>query len=112
MSGVAGADSGVDGNNIAWFLYVGQPIVDIPPRNVTHARIDPSVKVIAAHAFHDCKQLEEVDLCEGPEEIEFCAFQNCKSLRSMKVPSTVKKIGAQAFIITASNWWSWSFVKD
>ena len=38
--------SGGDDNGIVWFLYTGQPIDDIP-RDVTHARIDPSVKYIA-----------------------------------------------------------------
>ena len=40
MSGVEGADS--DGNNVIWLLYRGQLI----PRDVSHVRIDPSVKVI------------------------------------------------------------------
>ena len=42
------ADGGGDGSdNIVWFLYTGQPNTAIP-RDVTHARIDPSVKRIGA----------------------------------------------------------------
>ena len=48
--------SGNDNEAVVWFLYTGQAIEDIP-RDVTHARIDPSVKVIAARAFRNCEQL-------------------------------------------------------
>ena len=95
MSGVDVADSG-GGNNIVWFLYAGQPIEEIP-RDITHLRIDPSVKKIGDHAFMGCEQLVVVELCEGLLQIGERSFSGCKSLRSMKVPSTVKRIGNYAF---------------
>ena len=39
----------------------------------------------------------EVELCEGLEEIGRCAFYACKSLKRIKIPSTVKVIGADVF---------------
>ena len=45
----------------------------------------------------DCKQLVEVELCEGLEEIAQRAFEGCISLKRFKVPSTVKMIGDWAF---------------
>ena len=95
-SGIEEANSGGDGNGIVWFLYLGQPILDIP-RNITHLRIDPSVKVIGPHAFEDCKQLVVVELCEGLGHIGQNAFCICISLKRLKVPSTVKVIGYDAF---------------
>ena len=96
MSGVDVADSG-GGNNIVWFLYAGQPIEEIP-RDITHLRIDPSVKKIGDHAFMGCEQLVVVELCEGLLQIGERSFSGCKSLeRISKVPSTVKKIGDYAF---------------
>ena len=67
------------------------------PRDVTHARIDPSVKVIRWGVFTGCSQLEVVELCEGLDRIEGGAFNCCKSLKYFKVPSTVKKIEEEAF---------------
>lgn len=96
MSEAKGADGGGGGNNIVWFLYMGQDRSEIP-RDITHARVDPSVNVIGEKSFDNCKQLVEVEFCEGLEEIGFRAFSYCTSLTKFKVPSTVKKIGAEAF---------------
>ena len=91
-----GAGGGGMGNNVVWFLYTGQPYLEIP-RDVTHVRIDPSVKVIDASAFRDCDKLIEVELCEGLELIGEHAFWGCKSLKCMAIPSSVKVIGKHAF---------------
>ena len=79
-----------------WFIYRGQPKSEIP-RDITHLRIDPSVKVIGRWAFWHCTQLVEVKLCEGLERIEEHAFRGCKSLKHMHMPSTVKEIDEKAF---------------
>ena len=84
---------GGNNNNIVWLLYTGQDV----PWDVNHARIDPSVKVIAASAFSSCEQLVEVEICEGVERIEEYAFSGCISLKRFRVPSTVKMIGNSAF---------------
>ena len=91
MSGDEGAK-----DNLVWFLYTGQPDSEIP-RDITHARIDPSVKEIAARAFQGCEQLEVVEVSEGLEKIGRWAFRGCKSLKLFKVPSTVKLIDVGAF---------------
>ena len=96
ISGIDVADSGGSDDNIVWFLYKGRPDTAIP-QDISHARIDPSVKIIAAYAFAYCVKLVEVEVSEGLVVIEVGAFHNCKSLTRMKVPSTVKKIGNSAF---------------
>ena len=79
-----------------WFIYRGQPKSEIP-RDITRLRIDPSVKVIGRWAFSACRQLAEVELCDGLERIEEHAFRGCKSLKNMHIPSTVKEIDEKAF---------------
>ena len=85
-----------DNSSIKWFIYVGQPNSEIP-RNVTHVRIDPSVKIIPADAFRNCQQLVELVICEGLEQIGRHAFAGCKSLKRFKAPSTLKVIAGWAF---------------
>ena len=34
------------------------------PRDISHARIHPSVTIIPEKAFSDCRKLAEVELCE------------------------------------------------
>mmetsp|Transcript_29808 Transcript_29808/g.62243 ORF Transcript_29808/g.62243 Transcript_29808/m.62243 type:complete len:858 (-) Transcript_29808:905-3478(-) len=83
-------------SSIDIFLYTGQKW-SVIPRDVTHVRIDQSVKVIGAWAFGDCYQLREVEFCEGLVKIENHAFYDCKSLKLIKIPSTVKVIEKRAF---------------
>ena len=105
MSGTEGAGSERGSKRPKLFTNFASPLLvrDDIPRDITHARISPSVKSIGVAAFKDCEQLIEVDLSEGLEHIgdgsqlDEGAFQNCKSLRHMKVPFTVKKIGTCAF---------------
>ena len=96
---MSATDGGVGDDDVVWFLYTGQPNWEISA-DITHLRIDPSVKVIAQGAFSGCEQLKFVDIvpCEtGLEMIGQDAFYKCKSLRRFNVPSTVKKIGTWAF---------------
>ncbi len=78
------------------FLYTGQWLEDIP-QDVRHVKVDPSIKVIGPQAFDCCRQLVNVELCEGLEYIDWMAFVNCTSLVSIIIPSTVKVIGERAF---------------
>jgi hypothetical protein len=79
------------------FLYTGQSKEDIP-RNVTHVKVeDPAVKKIGQMAFQYCEQLINVELCEGLERIEQAAFSGCRSLTSIRIPSTVREIGWASF---------------
>ena len=83
-------------NNVVWFLYTGQGM-HLIPRDVTHLRIAPSVKVVGRWAFSNCKNLVAVELCKGVEWIESGAFSGCESLQRFKVPSSVRVICAGAF---------------
>ncbi|MCR5349590.1 MAG: leucine-rich repeat domain-containing protein [Acholeplasmatales bacterium] len=59
--------------------------------------IPGSVKVIGAYSFAECKLLKEVILEEGVEVIEDWAFINC-NIEKIKLPSTIKSIGTNAFL--------------
>jgi hypothetical protein len=78
------------------FIYTGQSSRDIP-RYVRHVKVDPAVKEIGERAFCNCHQLVSVELNEGLERIEYEAFTDCTSLRSIVIPSTVKEIRRGAF---------------
>ncbi|KAL7526982.1 hypothetical protein ACHAXR_001741, partial [Thalassiosira sp. AJA248-18] len=77
------------------FLYTGQERDDIPG-DVTRIRVvDPSVTRIPP--LQNLSKLEEVELCEGVEEIGESAFRDCASLRRITIPSTVERILKHAF---------------
>ncbi len=78
------------------FLYIGQSMNEIP-LEVTHVRVDLSVKEIGENAFYDCNQLRNVELCDGLERIDCGAFEGCTLLERIIIPSTVKFIGKWAF---------------
>lgn len=48
-------------------------------------------------AFSGCKSLKNVTIAEGVTEIPECAFMNMEAIKELKLPSTLKKIGKQAF---------------
>eukprot|EP00986_Skeletonema_menzelii_P004452 scaffold1518_cov113-Skeletonema_menzelii.AAC.4 len=81
-----------DGNNI--FVYMGgdQEV----PDGVTHAVIDPSVKIVPRWAFWNRRQLVSVIFHDDVEIIEEDAFSGCESLRGIKLLG-VREIGAGAF---------------
>ena len=60
-----------------FFLYILGITV---PEDVTHVRVHRSVKSIPAGAFEDCRQLEEVVLPEGLQEIGENTFYGCRLL--------------------------------
>ena len=63
--------------------------------------VPQSVRVIARRAFHDCKALETVGLCEGLIEINSMAFEYC-GVKSVKLPKSLKKLGSAAFFFCES----------
>jgi hypothetical protein len=85
------ADDGGGGNI---FVYLGgeQEV----PRDVTHVRFDRSVKIIPSRAFFGRKYLVSVESHDGIEKIEQGAFNDCLSLRGIKLPG-VKEIEKYAF---------------
>jgi hypothetical protein len=79
------------------FIYNEDTKDDIPD-NVTHVKVDPSVKEIHAWAFQDCHLLVEVEFSEGLQVIGHGAFCECTNLKHInKLPSTLKEIGDYAF---------------
>ncbi len=70
------------------FPYTGQSRKYIP-RDVTHVKVDPSVKVIGDEAFM------------GRRKLRSAAFQGCTLLERIIIPSTVKVIGRYAFYCCA-----------
>lgn len=76
------------------FLYTAGAVV---PKDVVHARVDPSVTKIPSNAFTYHMKLEQFELCEGLQEIGGYSFNHCKSLKNIKIPSTVTEIGLYAF---------------
>lgn len=47
--------------------------------------------------FQDDTKLSEVKLPKNLKKIDECTFAGCKALKTVEIPSTVKKIGATAF---------------
>lgn len=80
-------------------VYKGQDWTRIP-RNVTHARIHPSVKVIKSCAFNRCANLVEVEMNEILQVIGPSAFSDCVRLERIKggFPSTLEQIESEAFL--------------
>lgn len=56
-----------------------------------------AVRRIGRAAFERNWSLQGVDLPDGLEEIEENAFFECRNLRSVRIPASVKTIGARAF---------------
>ena len=82
------------GNEVFVYMGAGGPAV---PMDVVRSRVHPSVTVIPDEAFQDREKLEEIEFCEGIVRIGERLFNNCKSLKRFKVPSTVTAIGEYAF---------------
>lgn len=61
-------------------------------------QIPRGVKCIEAFAFELCIGLDDsVNIAEGVEEIGYGAFHFCYAIKSVQIPSTMKKIGESAF---------------
>jgi hypothetical protein len=63
------------------------------PRDVTHVKVDPSVKVIGRSAFERCLSFVEVEFSEGLEVIGHGAFHNCTNLMLInKLPRLSRRL--------------------
>lgn len=90
------AASNINNNAEGVFVYMGEGEPRVPD-DVVHVRVHPSVTEIPYEAFKYRTKLEVVELCEGLLEIGIRAFENCSSLRCIKIPSTVKTIREHCF---------------
>ncbi len=83
-----------ESNNDEVFVYSreGQEVSD----GVTHAIIDPAVRVIPSRAFWNRTKLVSAEFHDGVERIEGGVFNRCWSLRRVKLLG-VREIGKCAF---------------
>ena len=65
------------------FVYMGGD--QRVPRDVTHARVHKSVKIITWRAFMNCRNMLSIEMHDGVEIIEDWAFGACTSLRGIKL---------------------------
>jgi len=63
-----------------------------------------TLKRIKSSAFEGCGMLRSAELPEGLETIDDWVFCNCDSLFEVGIPSTVVKVGCEAYVYTA--WWN------
>jgi hypothetical protein len=87
-------DSPVDGNDNV-FVYMGGD--QVVPDEITHAIIDPSVKIVRSWAFKYRPHLVSVIFHDGVEIVEYEAFYGCTSLRGRIKLLGVREIGVRAF---------------
>lgn len=86
-------------------VNVPSEILGIPVTKITGEKMFPRSKYIVfpgtIQSIGNCctglTNLKTVSLCEGCLYIEDDAFNGCKSLTEVKIPSSVKKIGNRAF---------------
>jgi hypothetical protein len=79
------------------FVYMGEGGARAP-QNVVRVRVDPSVTLIPAYAFVGCKQLIEVEMCEGLVEIGDWAFASCgHSIMKIIIFNSLRRINEYAF---------------
>lgn len=72
-------------------------ILAYPPAKETKKyKVPSSVREIRLFSFVNCKKLESVDL-SGVESIGDSAFENCTSLKSVKLSKSLKTVGNYAF---------------
>ena len=85
----------IDTTDVVAFEYMG--IDEDVPKNVTHVRFHPSVTGDDAGAFVERFELREVILNEGLQVMRYGTFAYCTSLTSITFPSTVIRVGDDAF---------------
>lgn len=64
---------------------------------ITGVEIPNSVKKIGSESFFACYNLEELNLSEGLERIEWRALQQCNKIKTIVVPSSVTYIDKECF---------------
>lgn len=93
------AGSGVLENSDNWVsdcLYIGNWL--IAAKDTVAPEIKVGTKYIADGAFRYNKTLQSVTIPEGVLKIGAYAFWDCRELTDLKIPSTVKYIGTDAFV--------------
>lgn len=75
----------------------GDQLVRYNNKEVVSIKISGQFKTVGTYAFLGAEKLESLIVEEGVEEIKDLAFSGCKSLRIISFPSTMRKIGKDAF---------------
>lgn len=66
-----------------------------------HVIMQPGITELGLRSFEHCLRLQQVVLPDGLRVIEKDAFNGCRALRRIQIPSTVVEIGEGAFANTA-----------
>lgn len=67
------------------------------PKNVISVRFHFSITTVDERAFNSCTYLREIVFNEGLKKIRESAFQDCRLLERIILPSTLTEIGERAF---------------
>ena len=70
----------------------------IATRGVKKVVLPNTIRKIGAYAFSFLQTLEEIEVADGTEFIDPCAFANCRQLKTIKLPDSIREIGAGAFM--------------
>lgn len=73
-------------------VFKGEPITEF-----TELRYFKNLHEIGDEAFSDCNELKSIIIPSYVKRIGYCAFKGCIGLTKISIPSTVKKIGEGAF---------------
>ncbi|MBR5971685.1 MAG: leucine-rich repeat protein [Paludibacteraceae bacterium] len=65
--------------------------------DITDVTLSDSLLLIGVSAFHGCRNLMDVVIPNGCEEIMDSAFYGCRSLNTIEIPSSVFYVGRNAF---------------
>ena len=68
-----------------------------PGKREESFKILPCVETLGSDAFYDCKSLKRVPIPGSVKRIEYRAFYDCKSLKRITIPGSVKRIEFSAF---------------
>jgi hypothetical protein len=74
--------------------YSGEVVI---PETVTYSDTEYTVNTIGYSAFRDCRSLTSIKLPSSLTTIGLYAFEGCSSLASIELPSSLTSIGERAF---------------
>lgn len=67
-------------------------------RPITSVKFSATIKEVKQSAFNRCTALADVELNDGLEKLGYDVFSNCKSLKSIVIPGTVRNLpGGSSF---------------
>eukprot|EP00518_Triparma_eleuthera_P019720 CAMPEP_0197553982 /NCGR_PEP_ID=MMETSP1320-20131121/10317_1 /TAXON_ID=91990 /ORGANISM="Bolidomonas sp., Strain RCC2347" /LENGTH=254 /DNA_ID=CAMNT_0043114823 /DNA_START=67 /DNA_END=828 /DNA_ORIENTATION=+ len=78
------------------FVYAGKGS-GRPPKDVVSAAVAPGVTELEDLLFDQCSSLRDLKIPEGVARIGDYAFHKCSSLKYMSLPESVREVGWSAF---------------